>query len=71
MILETDPDHGAGMIVCTCLNNVRPVAFQRHQRLFGRPDDGNVSRFVLVRVGENHDHQIASIGLRFAPFLLP
>ena len=54
MILETDPDDGSGVIVRTRLNNVRPIAFQRHQRLLRRPNDGNVSRFVLIGVREHH-----------------
>lgn len=54
MILETDPDYGSGVIVRSRLNNVRPIALQRHQRLFRWPNDSNVSRFVLIGVREHH-----------------
>lgn len=56
------------MIVRTSLNDVWPIAFKRRHGLLGRTNDGDVSRLMVIRIRENYEHEVATIGLHLRRF---
>ena len=65
MTFKANPHNRTRVIVVAGLDDVRPVTLKCLCRLLGRPNDGDVSRFVLIGIRENHDDQVAAIGLFF------